>query len=61
MWSDPNTYDIHLDPSPWERIDVAANVFNRLVIWNAHCPHAAGEYFGETLDTSRLIHLFFFD
>ena len=61
MWSDPNTYDIHLDPSPWERIDVAANVFNRLVIWNAHCPHAAGEYFGDTLDTSRLIHLFFFD
>jgi FkbM family methyltransferase len=61
MWSDPNTYDIHLDPSPWERIDVAANVFNRLVIWNAHCPHAAGEYFGDNLDTSRLIHLFFFD
>lgn len=51
----------HLDPTPWEHIDVIANVFNRLVIWDAKCPHAASKYFGYDKYDSRLFHMFFFD
>ena len=51
----------HLDPTPWEKVDVVGNVYNRLVIWDAHCIHQASQYFGYDKDDSRLIHLFFFD
>jgi hypothetical protein len=51
----------HLDPTPWEHIDVVANVFNRLVIWDAKCPHTASKYFGYDKYDSRLFHMFFFD
>jgi len=51
----------HLDPTPWDHIDVVANVFNRLVIWDAKCPHAASKYFGYDKHDSRLFHMFFFD
>ena len=51
----------HLDPTPWDHIDVVANVFNRLVIWDAKCPHAASKYFGYDKYDSRLFHMFFFD
>jgi len=51
----------HLDPTPWEHIDVIANVFNRLVIWDAKCPHSASKYFGYDKYDSRLFHMFFFD
>ena len=51
----------HLDPTPWDHIDVVANVFNRLVIWDAKCPHAASKYFGYDKFDSRLFHMFFFD
>jgi len=51
----------HLDPTPWEHIDIVANVFNRLVIWDAKCPHAASKYFGYDKYDSRLFHMFFFD
>ena len=51
----------HLDPTPWDHIDVVANVFNRLVIWDARCPHAASKYFGYDKYDSRLFHMFFFD
>jgi len=51
----------HLDPTPWQHIDVIANVFNRLVIWDAKCPHAASKYFGYNKFDSRLFHMFFFD
>ena len=51
----------HLDPTPWDHIDVIANVFNRLVIWDAKCPHAASKYFGYDKYDSRLFHMFFFD
>ena len=51
----------HLDPTPWDHIDVVANVFNRLVIWDAKCPHAASKYFGYDKYDFRLFHMFFFD
>lgn len=51
----------HLDPTPWEKVDVVGNVYNRLVIWNAHCVHQASQYFGYDKDDSRLIQIFFFD
>jgi hypothetical protein len=51
----------HLDPTPWDHIDVVANVFNRLVIWDAKCPHTASKYFGYDKYDSRLFHMFFFD
>jgi len=51
----------HLDPTPWEKVDVVGNVYNRLVIWDAHAIHQASQYFGYDKNDSRLIHLFFFD
>lgn len=41
--------------------DNAGNVYNRLVIMNAQCIHSAGPYFGNTPETGRLTHLYFFD
>ena len=35
----------HLDPTPMDHIDVVDNVYNRLVIWDGHCPHAASLVF----------------
>jgi len=51
----------HLDSTPWEPIDVVANVFNRLLIWDGKCPHSASKYFGYDKYDSRLFHMFFFD
>lgn len=51
----------HLEKSPYEPVDVAGNIFNRLVIWDAHAIHAASQYCGETKETSRLFQIFFFD
>ena len=50
-----------LDPTAWEVVDVFGNVYNRLVIWNAHLVHAASCYFGETKENARLFQMFFFD
>ena len=51
----------HLDPTAWDHIDVTANVFNRLFIWDGKCPHSASKYFGYDKYDSRLFHMFFFD
>jgi hypothetical protein len=61
VWAEAAPTGVHLDATPWEEIDKIANVYNRLVIWDGHCPHAASKYFGFTKETSRLFHLFFFD
>jgi glycosyltransferase involved in cell wall biosynthesis len=45
----------------FEITDAAANIYNRLVIMDAGCFHSAGPYFGNTKETGRLVHLFFFD
>ena len=50
-----------LDGTAWEKTDEVANIYNRLVIWNAKLIHAASEYFGDKKENSRLFHMFFFD
>ena len=60
---DPNVYpgDCHLDGSHFEPVDVAGNVYNRLMIFDASAIHSASMYFGTTLETGRLWQMFFFD
>lgn len=63
--SDPNVDDAFkgdfFDSTKFELVDNAANIYNRLVIMDARSIHSAGPYFGQTPETGRLIHLFFFD
>lgn len=49
------------DATKFELIDTVGNVFNRCVIFDARAIHAATEYFGKTIEDSRLFHIFFFD
>lgn len=49
------------DSTQFDVADSAANIYNRLVIMDAGCFHSAGPYFGNTMETGRLTHLFFFD
>lgn len=49
------------DSTKFDLVDSAGNVYNRLVIMDAHCIHSAGPYFGSSPETGRLTHLFFFD
>jgi hypothetical protein len=51
----------HLEKSAYEAVDVAGNIFNRLVIWDAASIHSASQYCGETKETSRFFQVFFFD
>lgn len=53
--------DVHLDPTPWEPVDVAGNVYNRLVIFDASNIHAASQYFGTKKENCRMWQMFFFD
>lgn len=50
-----------LDPAEFELVDIVGNVFNRLVLFDAHMIHAASTYFGNRLENGRLFQLFFFD
>jgi len=50
-----------LDGTPYDKVDQFGNIFNRLVIFDAGCIHAANEYFGSAMDDARLWHMFFFD
>lgn len=64
--SDPNldaafNQKTFLDGTPYEEIDRFGNVYNRLVIFDGGCIHAASEYFGSELNDCRLWHMFFFD
>ena len=49
------------DKTSWEEVDRIANVYNRLVMFDAKRLHSATEYFGDALENARLFHLFFFD
>ena len=49
------------DSTKFDIADSAANIYNRLVIMDAGCFHSAGPYFGNSIETGRLTHLFFFD
>lgn len=49
------------DSTRFELVDTVGNVYNRLILFDAQCFHAANKYFGNKLENSRLFHLFFFD
>jgi hypothetical protein len=49
------------DSTKFETVDSIGNIYNRLIIMRASCIHSAGPYFGNSLETGRLTHLFFFD
>jgi hypothetical protein len=49
-----------LDGTPYELVDKIGNVFNRLVIFDGGLIHAASEYFGWDIPSSRLFHMYFF-
>jgi hypothetical protein len=44
----------------WDRVDQVGNVYNRLVLWDGMRLHAASGYFGDSLQTGRLVQVFFF-
>lgn len=52
-----NFYDRH----NMELVDSVANVYNRMVIFNARALHAATSYYGSTKENARLFHLYFFN
>lgn len=49
------------DKTNMELMDSVANVYNRMVIFNARALHAASGYYGTTMENGRLFHLFFFN
>jgi hypothetical protein len=50
-----------VDKTPYEMVDTVGNVFNRLVIFDGGLIHAASEYFGWDIPSSRLFHMYFFN
>ena len=48
------------DLTTWELVDRVGNVFNRLVLFNAHRYHMSQDYFGDTKENGRLFQTFFF-
>lgn len=50
-----------MDRTPYDKVDSFGNIFNRLVIFDAGCIHAATDYFGADMEDGRLWHMFFFD
>ena len=49
------------DGTQHELIDKIGNKYNRLVLFNAQQIHAAGDYFGDSIENARYFHIFFFD
>jgi hypothetical protein len=49
------------DRSRWEEVDRVANLYNRLVLFNAQLAHGASAYFGTSLSDARLFQNFFFN
>jgi hypothetical protein len=49
------------DRSRWEEVDRVGNIYNRLVLFDAHLAHGASAYFGTTLSDGRLFQNFFFN
>ena len=50
-----------LDGTPYDLVDKIGNVFNRMVIFDGGLIHAASEYFGWDIPSSRLFHMYFFN
>lgn len=65
--SDPRLMELtfgggaEFDRSRWEEVDRIGNVYNRLVLFDAHYAHGASGYFGSTLEDGRLFQNFFFN
>ena len=49
------------DKTKFQVVDQIGNIYNRMVIFDAGCIHAATEYFGTTVSNSRLFQMFFFN
>jgi hypothetical protein len=49
------------DRQQWVEVDRIANVYNRLVLFDAHLAHGASAYFGDRLENARLFQNFFFN
>jgi hypothetical protein len=49
------------DNSSYDLVDKVGNVYNRLVLFDSKCIHAATEYYGNDIKDSRFFQLFFFD
>ena len=49
------------DRDRWIEVDRVGNVYNRLVLFDAHLAHGATAYFGTTLGDGRLFQNFFFN
>jgi len=49
------------DNTTYELVDSMANVYNRLVMFDAKAIHAATGYFGDAINNARFFQLFFFD
>jgi hypothetical protein len=49
------------DATKFDLVDTVGNVYNRVVIFDAHSIHAAAGYFGNTKENARLFQIFFFD
>lgn len=49
------------DRSRWEEMDRVGNLYNRLVLFDAHLAHGASAYFGTCLKSGRLFQNFFFN
>src|SRR5690606_28429090 len=49
------------DRSRWEEVDRIANIYNRLVLFDAHIARGARAYFGDRMENARLFQNFFFN
>jgi hypothetical protein len=48
------------DLSMWEQTDKVANIYNRLVLYDASKWHRSENYFGDNINNGRLFQVFFF-
>jgi len=55
-----NKYN-HVDPTPYEKIETVANVYNRLILFDGKLIHSGENYFGHDLASSRFFQIFFFN
>ena len=53
--------DAEFDRNRWIEIDRISNIYNRLVLFDAHLAHGASAYFGDSLTNGRLFQNFFFN
>lgn len=49
------------DSNCWEVVDCIGNIYNRLVLFDAHLCHGASAYFGSSIYDGRLFQNFFFN